>query len=335
MAREVDRHRPVSRRDYPIRHALHATPARGVGAVGPGTGPCAAVRRAPADRVRMTAAHAPGTGRTRWDTWTGRTGRTTRVRRTRRARRRPLRRPDLRLSAVIVVVALATSGGAPGVVIRAAEVAAPGLAAGLTAGPIGAGGLVQPPTPAGGLVQPPVVGAPLVVHPFRAPAQAWSAGHRGVDLVLGIGEPVLAPADGEVIFAGTVVDRRIVTIRHLDGLRTSLEPVDPQVAVGDQVRRGQQVATLAATPSHCAPAACLHWGVRDGSTYVDPLSLLRGGGPVVLLPMSTASPPDAGQTRSASIRRVRSRTMAAVCICEIRDSVTPSMRPISASVMPS
>lgn len=41
------------------------------------------------------------------------------------------------------------------------------------------------------------------------------------------------------------------------------------------------------------------------------------------------------QPRSASVRRARSRSIAAVCICEIRDSVTPSTRPISARVMPS
>ena len=40
-----------------------------------------------------------------------------------------------------------------------------------------------------------------------------------------------------------------------------------------------------------------------------------------------------GQARSASSRRVRRRVIAAVWICEMRDSVTPSTRPISASVM--
>jgi len=325
MAREVDRHRPVSGRDYLIRRAAHATPARSVGAVDPAEGRTDTSRQVPADRVAMTAdgvgmtaADLPESGRCRWDTWVTRTGWPLRAR---RARRRAERRPVLRWGAVTLLVALVTSGGAPGVVSSEHKT----VAINLTTGPVRAAGLVQPP----------VGGAPRVVHPFRAPAQAWTSGHRGVDLALAVGEPVLAPADGEVVFAGTVVDRGVVTIRHRDGLRTSLEPVDLQVAVGDQVRRGQQVATLAATGSHCSPAACLHWGVREGSSYVDPLTLLRGGGPVVLLPMGTASPPRAGQTRSASIRRVRSRTMAAVCICEIRDSVTPSMRPISASVMPS
>lgn len=40
-------------------------------------------------------------------------------------------------------------------------------------------------------------------------------------------------------------------------------------------------------------------------------------------------------SRSCSATTARSRTIAAVCICEIRDSVTPSTRPISARVMPS
>ena len=45
---------------------------------------------------------------------------------------------------------------------------------------------------------------------------------------------------------------------------------------------------LTVTDSHCFPAACLHWGLIEGTgddqTYLDPLTLL-GGGPVRLLPL--------------------------------------------------
>ncbi|MFD2025564.1 peptidoglycan DD-metalloendopeptidase family protein [Promicromonospora aerolata] len=37
------------------------------------------------------------------------------------------------------------------------------------------------------------------------------------------------------------------------------------------------------TASHCAPRSCLHWGVRRGERYIDPLSLLYRP-PIVLLP---------------------------------------------------
>ena len=126
---------------------------------------------------------------------------------------------------------------------------------------------------------------PLVVaRAFDRPAARWAAGHRGVDLTAAVGDVVVAPAGGLVTVAGTVVDRGVVTIRHADGRRSSLEPVTPSVAVGEQVAAGQRVGTLAAGRWHCS-AACLHWGVREGTDYVDPIALLPGLGPVVLLPV--------------------------------------------------
>jgi hypothetical protein len=37
--------------------------------------------------------------------------------------------------------------------------------------------------------------------------------------------------------------------------------------------------------SHCFPRSCLHWGLIEGETYLDPLTLV-GAGPVRLLPLS-------------------------------------------------
>ena len=115
------------------------------------------------------------------------------------------------------------------------------------------------------------------------PAQPWAAGHRGIDLDAEAGSPVLAPAAGTVTVAGTVVDRGVVTILHADGRRSSLEPVSPAVVVGQQVAAGDVVGTVSGERSHCA-GTCLHWGVREGLDYLDPLTLLPSGGPVVLLP---------------------------------------------------
>ncbi|HEY0118640.1 MAG TPA: peptidoglycan DD-metalloendopeptidase family protein [Cellulomonas sp.] len=122
-----------------------------------------------------------------------------------------------------------------------------------------------------------------VVRPFAGPPQPWAPGHRGVDLDLGLGAAVLTPAAGTVAVAGVVVDRGVVTVVHADGRRSSLEPVIPSVVVGQELAAGDMVGTVSADRSHCVQA-CLHWGVRDGSDYVDPLTLLPGGGPVVLLP---------------------------------------------------
>lgn len=134
----------------------------------------------------------------------------------------------------------------------------------------------------------PVPGGALRAR-FDPPAQRWSAGHRGVDLEAATGTVVSAPAPGTVVFAGPVVDRHVVTVLHDDGLRSSLEPVLAVVEVGTRVAAGEALGTVEPAPAatHCSPR-CLHWGVRDGELYVDPLGLVAGTGPVVLLP----GPPD-------------------------------------------
>jgi len=86
---------------------------------------------------------------------------------------------------------------------------------------------------------------------------------------------VLAAGDGVVVFAGMVAGRPVVSIDHAGGLRTTYEPVDPTVAAGQQVARGSPVGTLLAGHHGCAVTACLHWGLRRGETYLDPLALLE------------------------------------------------------------
>jgi len=132
---------------------------------------------------------------------------------------------------------------------------------------------------------PPLAGPLELARRFERPPQPWAAGHRGVDLRTVQGAPVLAPADGVVSFAGSVAGRGVVTVAHPDGRRSSLEPVQPAVTLGERVAAGQQVGTVQPGGSHCAPGTCLHWGVRVGTAYVDPLGLLPGTGPVVLLPL--------------------------------------------------
>lgn len=125
-----------------------------------------------------------------------------------------------------------------------------------------------------------------VLAPFDPPEQPWLAGHRGVDLAAAVGAPVLSPAAGVVKLAGTVVDRGVVVVLHDDGLRSSFEPVTPGVSPGTRVAQGEAVGVVAETPGHCDPEACLHWGVRRGETYLDPLSLLGDRPPIVLLPLA-------------------------------------------------
>ncbi|MBN9607358.1 MAG: M23 family metallopeptidase [Actinomycetales bacterium] len=126
------------------------------------------------------------------------------------------------------------------------------------------------------------VPAGAIARPFVAPATPYGAGHRGVDLAAPAGTEVRSPESGVVWFAGVVVDRPVISIRHADGLLSSFEPVDPAVATGDPVGRGQVIGTL--VPGHCA-AGCLHLGARIDGAYVNPLLFLGGLPRSVLLPV--------------------------------------------------
>ncbi|NYI41847.1 M23 family metallopeptidase [Demequina lutea] len=127
--------------------------------------------------------------------------------------------------------------------------------------------------------------APFTVQRLASlPPQPWLAGHRGVDLAADTGERVTAPATGVVTYVGFVVDRPVVSIRHVQGLVSSFEPVDSTAVVGDIIARGQTIGTVADTPLHCVRRQCVHWGLRLNGTYVDPLDYLEGFGPVRLLP---------------------------------------------------
>jgi murein DD-endopeptidase MepM/ murein hydrolase activator NlpD len=121
-----------------------------------------------------------------------------------------------------------------------------------------------------------------IVKPYLAPATPYSAGHRGIDIAADAGTPVRAPAEGVVHFAGFVVDRPVLSIRHPDGTLSSFEPVEPAVEAGDPVARGQVIGVLLA--GHCA-TPCLHLGARIDGEYISPLLLLGGLPRAILLPM--------------------------------------------------
>lgn len=120
-----------------------------------------------------------------------------------------------------------------------------------------------------------------IVRPYVAPATAYAAGHRGIDISSAAESAVTAPADGQVYFSGVVVDRPVLSIRHADGLVSSYEPVESALPAGTVVRRGDTVGSLLA--GHCA-TACLHFGVRLYGQYVSPLNYLGGIARSILLP---------------------------------------------------
>lgn len=131
----------------------------------------------------------------------------------------------------------------------------------------------------------PLDGAPEVVRGFQPPPEPWLAGHRGADLRGSPGDAVRAAGRGQVTFAGPVAGKPVVVVTHPGGLRTTYEPVVAEVSVGEEVAAGAVVGRLSAAGSHCFPLACLHWGLRRGEAYLDPLALLGAHLRVRLLPV--------------------------------------------------
>ncbi|MET8077307.1 M23 family metallopeptidase [Streptomyces sp. NPDC005303] len=135
----------------------------------------------------------------------------------------------------------------------------------------------------------PVGSRPMVLRGWEPPATVYGRGHRGVDLAAPAGTPVRAVAAGRVSFAGRVAGKGVVSV-ELTGtdLRTTYEPVTASVEKGDEVAAGEAVGTVEPTGSHCT-TTCVHWGLRRGETYLDPLSLLPPWllhrGPSRLLPV--------------------------------------------------
>jgi len=161
----------------------------------------------------------------------------------------------------------------------------------------------DPPAPVSGYRWP-LAGAPAVTRPFQPPPRPWLPGHRGVDLAGSPGLLVLAAGTGVVAFAGSVAGVGVVSIDHPGGLRTTYEPVTPLVAAGAPVVAGQPIGVLLPGHEGCPVAACLHWGLRRGGDYLDPLTLL-GLARMRLYPVNVASSPGrAAASRSYSSARL-------------------------------
>ncbi|MFI7547720.1 murein hydrolase activator EnvC family protein [Actinoplanes sp. NPDC049599] len=124
-----------------------------------------------------------------------------------------------------------------------------------------------------------------VVRRFDPPARPWLAGHRGADLAAAPGAVIRAAGAGTIVFAGQLAGRGVVSVAHPGGLRTTYEPVLPAGHhPGDPVAAGEEIGTLAPAHPGCPAPVCLHWGLRRGADYLDPLTLL-GLGRVRLLPL--------------------------------------------------
>ncbi len=147
------------------------------------------------------------------------------------------------------------------------------VVAAVTTGAVLAGSPTTVPVPADRGVWP-LSPRPAVVETFDPPQVRWGAGHRGVDLAGSAGQTVRSTLPGTVAFAGRIAGRGVVVVDHGDR-RTTYEPVAATVPLGQAVDRGEPIGRLELHGSHCFPSACLHWGLRSGDDYLDPLTLIE------------------------------------------------------------
>ncbi len=111
----------------------------------------------------------------------------------------------------------------------------------------------------------------VLASPF---GHRWGRFHRGLDIAAGIGTPVLACADGRVIFTGSRKRFRsygnTVLIDHGKGVYTyyaHLNNID--VKKNQKVHRGQQIASVGNTGRSTGPH--LHLEVRVANNMFNPL----------------------------------------------------------------
>ena len=134
--------------------------------------------------------------------------------------------------------------------------------------------------------------------------------HPGIDLATRAGTPILAAANGTVIFAGRQSDGAVVVkIRHDDGYVTLYGHLNPDldVKVGDRVSRGQEIGKEGSTGRSTGPH--LHFGLyTKAGKAVDPTPFLKSGRlPDTLTLASPSSVSDAGSTSWESSASVLAR----------------------------
>lgn len=156
-------------------------------------------------------------------------------------------------------------------------------------GPGGAAGAAGAAPVAAGTWQWPVVGP--VIRAFDPPDTPFGSGHRGIDIAVPIGTPVVAPEAGTVSFAGAVGGALFVTLDHGGGLSSTYSWVSSiSVRRGDAVARGSPIASSGqGHPGSAIPH--LHLGVRLDGSYLDPLAFL---GPVSVSGFVRLAPLGAG-----------------------------------------
>jgi lipoprotein NlpD len=154
--------------------------------------------------------------------------------------------------------------------------------AGVVARPLNAPAVVQPATPAPAPAQmpaaPPVKAGDEVqfIWPARGSviAQFDEAKNKGVSIGGRVGEPVLAAADGRVVYAGAGLRGygNLIILKHNDTFLTAYAHNQALLVREDQaVKQGQRIAEMGSSD---ADRVKLHFEVRRDGKPVDPMQYL-------------------------------------------------------------
>ncbi len=109
-----------------------------------------------------------------------------------------------------------------------------------------------------------------------SPVGAGVEFHAGVDIATRRGSPIVATADGQVVFSGWMGRYgNTVIIDHGHGYRTLYGHNDKNaVAVGERVTRGQIIAYVGSTGRSTGPH--VHYEVHQAGKQINPLPYLKG-----------------------------------------------------------
>ena len=104
--------------------------------------------------------------------------------------------------------------------------------------------------------------------------QGFNANTKGIDIEGSEGAPVVAAADGKVMYAGNGVRGlgNLILLGHSDGFITAYAHNQTlAVKTGEQVKKGARIATVGQTDT---TSPRLHFEIRRKGTPVNPLSYL-------------------------------------------------------------
>lgn len=136
--------------------------------------------------------------------------------------------------------------------------------------------LMPAPAASGSAWYVPPVRGPVIRH-FEPPPTPYAAGHRGIDIATARGSAVLAAAAGRVAFAGQVGGELFVSIDHPDGIRTTYSFLDVVLVRAGQAVSQRQIVARSGAGHAGSTTPHLHFGMRVGSTYIDPEPYLVSG----------------------------------------------------------